>query len=588
MRTPEEAYGIKIASDPEIHGDYVYFTMNWIEGEEYASSIYRYNGSKFERVTFGNHEKSPGFNGNSLYYISYDKEKEKLVCLEEMKEPREIYSNRSISKFVFHGNSIFLICSDPQDEKAPFATERIKYRYDSRGLLRKKNKLVRINEKPETMVEGDFDVTDVESNGSRIIFAASAESDDYEMADLYELSLPKGGYRRITEERGSVSTICITDDGTIAFTGNRAGIKPWARDRLIFPELGKTVDIGMDTGNNVTSDHFVGDQLRLIHDGGLFYLIGQNGGSTSIYSYDGNAVQLTPEKIVVRDFTVRDGRIAFIYTSQESPSVLSFGNELNLNPEIHGRIPEHIEVGGKEAWLILTGKDRPTVLAVHGGPHGSYGYSYSIEFNYLADNGFNVIFGNPRGSSGYGEDFASQCVGDWGGGDLEDLLMLLESAISTYSLKDSVAITGGSYGGYMTNAAITKTDRFKCGISERCVSNLFSMCGTSDIGFWFNAIESGVDDPWSPEGMKTLSEFSPVSHAMKVRTPTMFLHGEEDYRCPIEQSEQMYTALKKHGIDTVLVRYPGDSHEHARRGVPRNMKDRLTRKLDWFNKYLTA
>ena len=137
----------------------------------------------------------------------------------------------------------------------------------------------------------------------------------------------------------------------------------------------------------------------------------------------------------------------------------------------------------------------------------------------------------------------------------------------------------------MTNSVITKTDRFRAAVSERSVSNLLSMCGTSDIGFWFNAVESGIEDPWSPEGMRTLMEMSPRSKAKNVRTPTLFVHGEEDYRCPIEQSEQMYTAIRLNGVDASLARYPGDSHEHARRGVPANMKDRLERKLNWFSKY---
>ncbi len=588
MKTPEEAYDIKIASDPDIHGDFVYFTLNWIEGDDYASAIYRFGGHGIERVTYGNHEKNPKFHGNSLYYLSYEKDREKLVCIDGTKEPREVYSNSSISRFVFHGDSVLAVVSDPSDEKEPFVTSRLKYRFDSRGLLRRRNKLVRIGEKPETLVEGDFDVSDVSTNGERVVFTASMETDDYEMADVYDLDLSTGKYRKITSGRGTVSTVCVAEDGTVAYTGHREGLRPWARDRLIFPELEKAVDVGMNTGNDVGSDMFAGDNLNLVNDGGKYYMIAQDGGSSAVYSYDGNSEKLTPENISVLDFTSEGGKLAYIYSSHEKPCTISFGGEHDFNPGVRGRIPEHITKDGKEAWLIMSGKDRPTVLSVHGGPHGTYGYAYFIEFNYLADNGYNVLFGNPRGSSGYGEDFSRQCIGDWGGKDLQDLLGLLDAAIEKHSLSDVAAITGGSYGGYMTNAAITKTGRFRCGIAERCVSNLFSMCGTSDIGFWFNAIESDAEDPWSEEGMRKLREMSPVSHIKNVHTPTMFIHGEEDYRCPIEQSEQMYTGLKMNGIDTVLVRYPGDSHEHARRGVPRNMRDRLKRKLDWFNRYCTG
>ncbi|MEM4912564.1 MAG: prolyl oligopeptidase family serine peptidase, partial [Metallosphaera sp.] len=118
------------------------------------------------------------------------------------------------------------------------------------------------------------------------------------------------------------------------------------------------------------------------------------------------------------------------------------------------------------------------------------------------------------------------------------------------------------------------------------ISNLVSMCGTSDIGFWFNAIESGISDPWSTEGIEKLMKMSPIYYVKNVKTPTMLIHGEEDYRCPIEQAEQFYVALRMQGVPTALVRYQGDSHEHARRGKPKNMIDRLKTKLEWFSKYL--
>lgn len=271
----------------------------------------------------------------------------------------------------------------------------------------------------------------------------------------------------------------------------------------------------------------------------------------------------------MKSFHADNGVVSYIYTSPEKPSVIHFMNGLDLNPGVAGKVPEHIVLNGMDAWIMLARKDRPTILSVHGGPHTAYGNAYYLEFNYLVSQGFNVLFGNPRGSDGYGEEFSKECAGDWGGRDFGDLIGFMEAAMNRYSLPDKFAITGGSYGGYMTNAAITKPDRFKCAIAERCVSNLMSMCGTSDIGFWFNAVEAGITDPFSEQGMALLLDASPITHAKNVKTLTMFIHGENDYRCPIEQSEQMFTAIKMNGIDSVLVRYPGDSHEHARRGVPK-------------------
>ena len=133
---------------------------------------------------------------------------------------------------------------------------------------------------------------------------------------------------------------------------------------------------------------------------------------------------------------------------------------------------------------------------------------------------------------------------------------------------------------------VGRADMFKCAISERSISNLLSMIGTSDIGFWFNPLELNIDKPYSAEGMKKLMDLSPLSYAGQVKTPTMLITGEEDYRCPIEQAEQFFVALKLNNVETELVRYQGDNHEHARSGVPKNMVDRLGIKLRWFDRFL--
>lgn len=588
MTTPEEAYNLKVASDPFVCGDEMYFTLNWIEGDEYASSIYKYNGKEMNRVTFGGREKKPAVHNGSLYYISYNKEHESLVVLRPLVEPEILYTNKSISKFIFHGDTILLLAKDEASDKDPLVTDRIKYRFDTVGYLRSKTKLIALEKTPKTLVEGKFSVDNVASNGNRIIFSAAIEDDDRNLQDIFELDYSSGEFKQITSGKGDVNSICISDDGRIAYTGHRKGLIPWAVDSLMFPENDSEVKIGNTTGSTINSDLFVGSSQPLLFDSGKFYLVGQEGPSSYIYSYNGEVSKLTPDGRSIQAFHVSGNELAYIYTTQEKPSVLHFKNELDLNPDVKGAMPDHIVNEGMDAWLYLAGKDKPTVLSVHGGPHTAYGNAYSVEFNYLMSQGFNVLLGNPRGSAGYGEEFAAACAADWGGKDLEDLLGFMKKAREDYGLPDNFAITGGSYGGYMTNAAITKLDVFKCAIAERCVSNLMSMCGTSDIGFWFNAVESGVEDPFSREGVERLLEFSPVMKVKNVTTPTMFIHGENDYRCPIEQSEQMFTGLKLNGVESVLVRYPGDSHEHARRGVPPNMRDRLERKKAWFTKHMIS
>jgi dipeptidyl aminopeptidase/acylaminoacyl peptidase len=566
-----------------------YFTVNWIEGNEYKSSIYSFDGTREERVTFGGHEKKPVIHKGSLYYVSYTKEEESLFVIDGMSEPRKLYSNRSIGKYIFVKDQVLAIVQDKADKEAPFIAKKLKYRFDSQGYFRTRKKLSIIVPEVKDLVKGDFDVVDIATNGNRFVFCATIEDDDTGLQDIYDLNISSGKYKRITTGKGTATSVAVADDGAVAYIGHRDGKKPWAAAKLMFPEMSKGIEIAKSASSSVGSDLFIGPAESLVYDKGSFYMIGQDGGSSALYGYLKKATKLTGEKINIRSFDIKDGKLAYVYTSPAKPSVVVFGKELDLNPATKGIVPKEMKVNGQDAWLMpARGKAKGTVVCVHGGPHTAYGYTYSIEFNFLANNSYNVLFGNPRGSSGYGEKFAAQCVGDWGGKDFKDILDFMDAAVARHKVEENFAITGGSYGGYMTNAAIVQTTRFKAAIAERCVSNLMSMCGTSDIGFWFNAIESGVNDPWSESGMRTLLEMSPVTKAKNATTPTLFIHGEEDYRCPIEQSEQMFSALKLNGTETVLARYPGDSHEHARHGVPRNMLDRLQRKLEWLDQHMAG
>lgn len=587
MQTPDEAYGINLVSNPFVQDGTAYFTQTWIEDDEYRSSIYRFDGGRATRVTFGGHEKMPSMKDGSLYYVSYDKEEESLMVIHGISEARCILKSGSISRYTFHGDMVLAIIREKEDREEPFVTGRIRYRADTAGFLRTRNKLIVAGESARDLVSGDFDVVDVSSNGSRVAFISTEEDDDRGLEDVYDLDVETGKYTRLTKGEGHADRVLVASDGTVAYTGHRKGATPWAASGLIFPEQESRIETGMTAGNSVNADLFVPGSQSIIEDSGKYYVIGQEGGASFVYECKGtSAKRITPDGISVRSFHISGGKLAYVYTSHRKPSVLSMDGEYDPNPGVTGVEGNKFQVGGRDAWLFLTSRDAPTVLAVHGGPQTAYGYGYGIEFNHLLANGYNVLIGNPRGSDGYGEEFARGCVGDWGGKDFQDIMEFADHAVSKFGIKDDFAITGGSYGGYMTNVAITATGKFKCAIAERCVSNLMSMCGTSDIGFWFNAVESEVDDPWSAEGMKKLLEMSPVTRAKQVATPTMFIHGEEDYRCPIEQSEQMYSALRLNGVDSQLVRYPGDSHEHARRGIPSNMKDRLERKLQWFNKYM--
>lgn len=587
IMTPEEAYSIKLISDVKLNneGDLLH-VETWIEKYEYRSAILLNKRKIIEgKVSL------PRFNGEYLYYVKEIKghKNKKEVCLFRKSpygEEEKLLCLGKISDYAFHNKGILILGEDKVDKSAPFEATKLKYRFDSRGLLRTRQALYLFSTKLEKIISGDFDVTGVATNGKRVVISATKENDDIGLSDVYEIDLSNGEMRRITQGEGIVNAVAMNEKGQIAYLGHRKGRAPWALEEIILPEEDKSFLCGNTCGGNVLTDLFDGAKTRIYFVNDVIYSLGQVKGEVQIYKISDKAEQITEGKIVVRGFDVNTKEdIAYFYTTPTKPSILHYKEDYDPNPGVEGIEPQEIndEIQG---WAIITNPDNPTILFIHGGPHAAYGYGYFIEFQFFASNGFNIVYCNPRGSQGYGEDFAKACVGDWGGKDMQDIINFTKKVIEKYNLKGKLGVTGGSYGGYMTNWIVTQTDMFSAAIAERSISNLVSMCGTSDIGFWFNAIEAGIDDPWKQENIEKLMRMSPIYYVKNVKTPTMLIHGEEDYRCPIEQAEQFFMALKMNGVPTVLERYPGDSHEHARRGKPKNMIDRLYKKIWWFTKYL--
>ncbi|MBN1401719.1 MAG: S9 family peptidase, partial [Anaerolineae bacterium] len=219
-----------------------------------------------------------------------------------------------------------------------------------------------------------------------------------------------------------------------------------------------------------------------------------------------------------------------------------------------------------------------------GGPRAQYGYLFSHEFQFLAAHGYVVFFTNPRGSQGYGEAHSRAIVNDWGNADYRDLMAWTDYvAAQPYVDPERLGVTGGSYGGYMTLWIIGHTQRFKAAVAQRVVSNWISMWGSSDENWSFQA-EFGDKPPW--ENLENLWRQSPMSSIGNARTPTLILHSEEDHRCPIEQGEQAYVALRTLGVPCEMVRFPDESHGLSREGRTDRRIARLEHMLRWFARYL--
>ncbi len=226
----------------------------------------------------------------------------------------------------------------------------------------------------------------------------------------------------------------------------------------------------------------------------------------------------------------------------------------------------------------------PLVLDIHGGPHGVFSDSFSAQQQVLATAGYIVLAVNPRGSSTYGTDFMTAVLNDWGGEDYLDIMSAVDLVCERDYVDESrLGITGYSYGGFMSSWIIGHDTRFKAAVVGAPCINLSSMYGTSDIGVRFGEVQWG-GKRW--DALDTFLEHSPLTYAPNVETPVLLMHGEDDHRCPIEQSEQYFVTLKRMGKEVELVRFPGSSHGFVRTGHPRLREEYLSRLLGWMNKHI--
>jgi dipeptidyl aminopeptidase/acylaminoacyl peptidase len=230
------------------------------------------------------------------------------------------------------------------------------------------------------------------------------------------------------------------------------------------------------------------------------------------------------------------------------------------------------------------GRKWPLILNIHGGPHGAYGNEFSFERQLQAAAGYYVLYTNPRGSTGYGEEFLWGTWGSWGDEDYDDVMAGVDHVLARYPVDaERLGVTGYSYGGYMTDWIITQTRRFAAAVAGAGISNWMSDYGTADIPRTKESEFFGT--PWEEEGLKNLLASSPIVFAKGVTTPTLFVHGEFDHRVPIEEAEQMYTALQKQGVPARMIRYPESYHGGW---TPWRTLHRYWASMQWWDRWLKS
>jgi len=367
-----------------------------------------------------------------------------------------------------------------------------------------------------------------------------------------------------------------------------------------------TPDFSRSTWNSVGSDVRYGGSPSLKMDEDYLYFITTEEDSSYINRLDinGNIEKVTNERGSVDHYTVNQGNVLFIglrdtrlqelyrFTDQEELQVSNFNqwvqeDKFIITPE---KMVIETEKGVNiDGWLMKPvnfdeNKKYPAILNIHGGPKTVYGSVFYHEMQYWANEGYVVFFCNPRGSDGKGNAFAD-IRGKYGTIDYDDIMKFTDHVLNTYNFidKEKVGVTGGSYGGFMTNWIIGHTDRFKAAASQRSISNWISKFATTDIGYYF-VDDQNAATPWNDH--EKLWYHSPLKYADRVKTPTLFIHSEEDYRCWLPEGIQMFTALKYHGVESKLVMFREENHELSRSGKPKHRIRRLEEITKWFDKYL--
>ena len=362
----------------------------------------------------------------------------------------------------------------------------------------------------------------------------------------------------------------------------------------------------LSIGNSVGTDCRFGRSNQIKLDGNYLYFITTEYGNAYLNRMDtnGNIEKLIKTKGSVDGFDVFDGKVIFVgfrglkiqelYKLNEGEEVqISHFNDW-LVKEKSLSAPERLTFTTREGitiegWVIKPvgfeeGKKYPAILDIHGGPKTVYGEIFFHEMQYWANEGYAVFFCNPRGSDGRGDEFAD-IRGKYGTIDYEDIMKFTDTVLEKCPFIDveRIGVTGGSYGGFMTNWIIGHTNRFKAAASQRSISNWISKFGTTDIGYYFVEDQQAAT-PWTD--VEKLWFHSPMKYADKVKTPTLFIHSDEDFRCWIAEAYQMFTSLKYHGVEARLCIFKGENHELSRSGKPKHRIRRLKEITDWFDKYL--
>ena len=521
--------------------------------------------------------------------------------------------------------------SDDKDRErraaAPLVVDRLGYKADGAGLIGSLRQHVFVcgvesGAVPVQLTWGDWFAAGGGTwspDGKTLIVGGSrGEDNDLEPTSrLWAVPTEGGGTPQpLTPDRGFAGSPVFTPDGSrIVFTGKRDAGPGIARLFSIPAEGGEPVELAAEFDRNVMtgSPGYPGGPLNITDDGRLFFCA-RDRGATHVYALalDGDG---TPRKVLGAPDTsvsglsvspttgavttvladrANPGDVAVLPAGTATPVLLTDlfarslpGVDLFLPEERTFTAPDGTEIHG---WVVRDSgatTPGPLLLDIHGGPHNAWGPTFDnvhYQHQVLAAEGWTVLYVNPRGSDGYGEDFMTAVSGAWGTSDTDDFLCAVDALIDEGIVdRSQVAVTGYSYGGYMTCWLTATTDRFAAGVTGAPCSSLVSEVGSADMGLWLARYEVGAL-PW--EDPELYKKHDPQARVHQVTCPTLILHGESDDRCPVGQAEEWFTGLRANGVPVEMVRYPGCSHLSIVNGRPSHRIDYGRRVADWVREHV--
>lgn len=517
---------------------------------------------------------------------------------------------------------------EEKKQPEPYHVDKMKYKMDGMGLLPKEFHRhigsVDLNtKKVEQLTEGNYhySLETVSHDGTKLIYGVTREENlDFVFRQpLYLMDLETKEESVLIEEEGYFGGAAFShDDSKVAFVGsmrqfeNATHTEVYVADLKAQTRISLTEGLDVPVGDYVVADHqqgAVAPDVVWTKDDHLYFQVSTMGDVRLYFaSLDGMIFPASPDLEHVYGYDIsRSGEFAVAAISTpvnpgelylltistgERQALTSFNEEFLKQTELVEAQPI-ITKGSKDwavhGWLMKPygyqeGQKYPLVVNIHGGPHAMYANTFVHEMQLLAARGFGVLYVNPRGSHGYSQEFVNAVRGDYGGGDYEDIMNSVEQIVESNAWIDAdrLGVTGGSYGGFMTNWIVGHSDRFKAAVTQRSISNWISFFGVSDIGYYFSDWQIGAD----MTDVDKLWKHSPLKYAKNVETPLLILHSENDYRCPIEQSEQLYVTLKSMGKTTEFVRFPEADHNLSRTGKPNLRFARLEQITGWMEKYL--